>query len=79
MKYFFLVLIINSREINKRSIKNSEVASEFEIKGTVKQLEVITKLESLLSRIKASADDPNQVINYLGTGKLNRLFTRGKN
>ena len=36
-------------------------ASEFKFKGNRKQFEVNAKLENLLSRIKASADDPAQV------------------
>jgi len=36
-------------------------ASEFKFKGNRKQFEVNAKLESLLSRIKTSADDPAQV------------------
>ena len=42
-------------------------SSEFKFKGNRKQFEVNTKLESLLSRIKARADDPSQVPD-LGTG-----------
>ena len=41
--------------------------SEFKFKGNRKQFEVNTKLESLLSRTKARADNPSQVPD-LGTG-----------
>ena len=45
-------------------------ASEFRFKGNGKQFEVNAKLESLLSRIKASADDPSQVNTFVQEAQL---------
>ena len=41
--------------------KIQKSASEFKFKGNGKQFEFNAKLQSLLSRIKANADDPSQV------------------
>ena len=41
--------------------KIQKSASEFKFKGNRKQFEFNAKLQSLLSRIKANADDPSQV------------------
>ena len=48
-------------KVTEGQSKIQRSASEFKFKGNRKQIEVNAKPESLLSRIKASADDPCQV------------------